>query len=74
MSELTAAGRLALARTLRGLRERVAESVTDEFFARHPDWLARYGEAGRRHGAADARFHMDFLAGAVEAGSPLPFA
>ena len=73
MSELTAAKRLVLAKTLRGLRERVAETVTDEFFARHPDWQKRYGESGHRHGVADACFHIDFLAGAVEAGSALPF-
>jgi methanogenic corrinoid protein MtbC1 len=74
MSGLTVAGRLALAHKLRGVRERVAEAVTDEFFARHPDWLTRYGEPGRKHGIADACFHMDFLAGAVEGDSATAFA
>lgn len=74
MNELSSANRLALAESLRGLREQVAEAVTEEFFQRHPDWLDRYGERGRRHGVEDARFHMDFLAGAVEAGSTQPFA
>ena len=74
MSELPFQDRLALAEKLRGLRERVAEAVTGEFFARHPDWLARYGERGRGRGIEDACFHMDFLAGAVEAGSAGPFA
>ncbi len=73
MNDVPSGQRQALADTLRGLRGRVAEAVTDEFFRRHPDWLERYGERGRRHGVEDAGFHMDFLAGAVEAGSAEPF-
>lgn len=73
MSERTKGGRLELAERLRRARDVVAEAVTDEFFHRHPDWLARYGERGRRFGVEDARFHLDFLAGAVETGSPAAF-
>ncbi len=65
--------RVALADKLRGWRQPIAESVTTEFFRRHPDWLARYGERGRKHGIEDACFHLDFLAGALEAGSVTPF-
>ncbi len=74
MSEMPSSTRRALAEKLRGLRDAIAESVTEEFFHQHPDWLERYGERGRRHGVEDARFHLDFLAGAVEAGSPGTFA
>ncbi len=65
--------RVTLADKLRGLKPVIAESVTAEFFRRHPDWVARYGERGRKLGIEDACFHLDFLAGAVEAGSVTPF-
>jgi methanogenic corrinoid protein MtbC1 len=65
--------RTALAEHLRRLRQEVAEQVTAEFLARHPDWLERYGERARTHGVADALFHQDFLAGAIEADSPAAF-
>lgn len=65
--------RVALADKLRRLKTVIAESVTAEFFQRHPDWLARYGERGRKLGIEDACFHVDFLAGALEAGSVAPF-
>jgi methanogenic corrinoid protein MtbC1 len=52
----------------------VAETVTEEFFVRHPDWLARYGERGRRLGIEDAIYHQRYLACAIEAGDIAPFA
>lgn len=73
MNELSSMRRLALAEHLRSLRERVAEAVTNDFLHRHPDWLARYGERARRHGIEDACYHLDFLAGAVQAGTAQPF-
>lgn len=36
------------------LKFRIAESVTTEFFQRHPDWVARYGERGRELSIEDA--------------------
>jgi len=74
MSNLSSGQRHILADRLRAVRGRVAEAVTDEFFRRHPEWVARYGERGRQRGLEDAGFHMDFLAGAVEAGLAGPFA
>jgi methanogenic corrinoid protein MtbC1 len=65
--------RVVLAEKIRRLKPVVAESVTTEFFKRHPDWLARYGERGRTLGIEDASFHLDFLAGALEAGNVSPF-
>lgn len=55
------------------LKETVAETITAAFFERHPDWTERYGERGRRHAVEDARFHIEFLAGALQAGSPEAF-
>ena len=64
---------MALSDKLRGLKQLIAEAVTEDFFQRHPDWLARYGERGRKHGIEDASFHIEFLAGAVECGISTPF-
>lgn len=66
--------RAAAAAALRAARETVARNVTEAFLARHPDWFERYGDRARDHGVADALFHVDFLAGAVEAGSAPAFA
>jgi MerR family transcriptional regulator, light-induced transcriptional regulator len=63
-----------LANRLRRSRREVAEEVTTEFLERHPDWEERYGELARIRGVEDAIFHIDFLAGAVESGSPEAFA
>lgn len=60
--------RRQLAARIREHRDPVADAVTDEFLRRHPDWTDRYGDLARERGVEDARFHMDFLAGAVEAG------
>ena len=61
-----------------GARTRLAEAlvmdeplvagVTASFFSRHPEWHARFGELGQRKCSEDARFHLSFLAGAVQAG------
>lgn len=59
---------------IRSHRDAVAERVTDAFLARHPDWVARYGDRARRFGVEDARYHLDFLAGAVLARSRDSFA
>lgn len=66
--------RAALADSVRGVRQAVAEQVTEAFLERHPDWLDRYGERARQLGIADACFHLDFLAGAIESGAAEPFA
>jgi hypothetical protein len=46
-----------LAAKLQALKQPIAEHVTDEFLARHPDWLIRYGD-GRAclRGIEDACF------------------
>lgn len=63
-----------IARLLRRHENTIAESVTDAFLRRHPDWLERYGERARTAGIDDARFHVQFLSGAIETNSPEAFA
>ncbi len=65
--------RISLARAIEKAKHAVAESVTEEFFLRHPDWLERYGDLGRVRGIEDAKYHIDFLSGAIESGSTAPF-
>lgn len=74
MSALSLNERIQLAEKLERLKQPVAEAVTEEFFVRHPDWLARYGERGRKHGIEDALFHQSYLSSAIESGSVEPFA
>lgn len=62
-------GRRGLAESLRRRRDSTAEIVTTEFLERHPEWVEKFGERARVHGIQDARFHVDFLAAAIEAGS-----
>jgi methanogenic corrinoid protein MtbC1 len=58
-----------LAAELRVLAPNLAREVTEEFFRRHPEWLERYGLPGVERGVEDARFHIEFLAGAIETGN-----
>lgn len=69
MNVIPTSERRVLADTLRTHREAVAARMTDAFLERHPDWVRRYGDVARVRGLEDARFHIDFLAGAVQAGS-----
>ena len=66
--------RYRIAQKLAALKQTVAQAVSDEFFLNHPEWAVRYGDRGRQFCTADACFHMDFLAGAIEAGAPEAFA
>ncbi len=47
--------------------------MTDAFLERHPDWVTRYGDRARAAGIEDARFHVQFLAAAIENDSPAAF-
>lgn len=73
MTTLPLTERSTLAGQIRDRKAAVAEDVTREFFERHPDWRARYGERGWQRGIEDAGYHVEFLAGAIEAGSPDAF-
>lgn len=65
--------RRALADVVRRLADRVANHVTNEFLGRHPQWVTRYGDLAWTRGVEDARFHVNFLAGAIESGDPGTF-
>jgi methanogenic corrinoid protein MtbC1 len=65
----SAAFRRTLAERLRAARDTLATRVNHEFFLRHPDWLARYGDRGVQHGFEDDCFHIDFLLGAIQIDS-----
>ena len=70
---MTPSSRTALGDRLQHCKTEVAEEVTQIFLERHPDWLLRYGERARKFGIEDAQFHIDFLRGAIEAGSVQAF-
>lgn len=71
---MDARARAALAEQMRAVSGDVAADVTDEFLQVHPDWIARYGDRARLLGIEDAKYHISFLAGALEAGAPAAFA
>jgi methanogenic corrinoid protein MtbC1 len=73
MQVISLDNRIALADKMRNHKQNIAEAVTEEFFQRHPDWLVKYGERGRRLGIEDAGYHLEFLASAVESGNTIPF-
>ena len=73
MSAESNSERFRLVRKLFSVQQGVARAITEEFFLNHPDWIDRYGERGRQFCNADACFHIQFLAGAIEAGSPEAF-
>ena len=73
LSDFPLEARIEVAQAIVAAKVSAAAAVTDEFFERHPDWLARYGEPGRNRGLEDASSHIDFLAAAIESGSAEAF-
>ena len=71
---LSFAARSAITEQLQASAEAVATAMTDEFLRRHPDWVERYGDLARQRGLEDARFHIDFLTGALLADDAGSFA
>jgi len=65
--------RSRLAQKLASVKQGVAQAMTNDFFLSHPEWDVGYGERGRQFCTADSCFHVEFLAGAIEAGSPDAF-
>lgn len=65
--------RRAGARQLRAQKMRIATQANETFLARHPEWLTKYGDAATTHGIADAAYHVEFLAGALETGEAAAF-
>jgi methanogenic corrinoid protein MtbC1 len=66
--------RYELAQKILSVKQDVARAISDAFFLANPEWMARYGQRGRDFCTADAGLHIDFLSGAIEAGSPEAFA
>lgn len=65
--------RRVLADGVRGHSGIVAEEITDEFLRVHPDWVQRHGARARVMDIEDARYHITFLAAALESGAPGAF-
>jgi hypothetical protein len=70
---MDARARAALAEQMRTVSGDVAAEVTDQFLHVHPDWIARYGDRAQLLGIEDAKYHISFLAGALDAGAPAAF-
>jgi hypothetical protein len=51
-----------------------AQAAADSVVRAHPDWLERHGHRAQDADLDDAALHVDFLAGAIEAGSTAAFA
>ena len=73
MNALDFGHRQSLARKLRSAKPQLAQLITAQFIERHPEWKARFTDAGRKHCLEDACYHVDFLASAIEAGSSEAF-
>jgi len=73
MATPSVSDRVKLAQKLLSFKLSVAQAATSEFFRIHPEWDARYGERGRRFCTDDCCFHIEFLAGAIEADAPQAF-
>ena len=61
------------AHAIRTHLEELASAVTDRHFAAHPELLERYPAVGRQRCLEDARFHLQYLAGALDARSTATF-
>jgi methanogenic corrinoid protein MtbC1 len=61
------------AHSIRTHLDELASAVTDRHFAAHPELLDRYPAIGRQRCLEDARFHLQYLAAALDAGSTAIF-
>lgn len=64
---------MTAAEEIRTRLEETAVAITEEHFARQPEAVARYGAIGRQRCHEDARFHLQYLATALEASSDAMF-
>lgn len=67
------AGDLALAKQVRERLEPLALKALEIQYEKQKGFWEKYGEAARRKGAEDAKYHFQFLAEAIEAGDPTIF-
>lgn len=56
--------------SLRTQADALAETIVARQYAQQPDIWQRYGEAGRLKSIRDARYHLDYLAEALDANAP----
>ncbi|HEU0032329.1 MAG TPA: hypothetical protein VFQ53_16975 [Kofleriaceae bacterium] len=61
------------ARALQDQAPAIARSAADALYAKHPEWLARWGEAGRERCADDLQYHLAYLADSIALGMPEVF-
>lgn len=54
-------------------RDALAAAITDRQYAAQPELGVRYGAEGRVKCVQDARYHLDYLAQAIQIGSPMLF-
>lgn len=57
------------AHAIRTHLDELAVAIADRHFAAHPEVLQRYAEIGRQRCLEDARFHLQYLAIALDSGS-----
>lgn len=60
---------MSSADTLRASLDTLAHAIAGEHLAAHPEAVARWGPAGRTRCIEDARFHLQYLATALDAES-----
>ncbi len=63
-----------LSRRIAAASEAVSEVVTNQLFLDHPHWKQLYSRRGRECCVEDVRFHLQFLAAAIESRSREAFA
>lgn len=62
------------ARAVQEVSDAIADDVVSALYARHPDWLQRWGEAGRARCRDDVTYHLSYLADGLALGRPDLFA
>ena len=63
----------AAAETLSARRGELALRVAELHLQRHPEFLKRFGEVGRKRCREDAEFHLQYLSHALQLSSPALF-
>lgn len=62
-----------LADQIRAQKDPLSRRLSDELYLRHPEWLAHFGELGKKKCFEDTGIHLEFLAAAIESDSTAAF-